>query len=400
MRYFIQKGKNEGPAGKNLFPAGVFENAKKRSNQEIPCMLEELFTLFSGEHYLSIMLILILSCILWGRNMLSERVRQDSLWVTIISCTLLVFQDILENYAQLDAARRTLRLFTSIVGYSLRPVAVLGFLLTVWPVNYKRWQFWLPVVLNALLYATALFMPLTFSFDENYIFQRGPLNGTAFVICILYLILTLIILFNRFRDMRSGDNGILYLCTLGCLGAAFMDIFLNDSILVPALLISSLTFYQFLRTQDTDHDSLTRLWNRMTFYEDCKKMKNAVSAVASIDMNGLKEINDSRGHEAGDRALRMISLALRRVMNRKVLAYRIGGDEFMVLFLNCGDKEIAKALERFQDEISQTGLSVSIGVAKRQQPRYSLDELIRSSDRQMYEEKRSYYQIHNRRKRN
>ncbi|MBR0408150.1 MAG: hypothetical protein IJI53_08945 [Clostridia bacterium] len=94
-------------------------------------MLEELFTLFSGEHYLSIMLILILSCILWGRNMLSERVRQDSLWVTIISCTLLVFQDILENYAQLDAARRTLRLFTSIVGYSLRPVAVLGFLLTV-----------------------------------------------------------------------------------------------------------------------------------------------------------------------------------------------------------------------------------------------------------------------------
>lgn len=94
-------------------------------------MLEELFTLFSGEHYLSIMLILILSCILWGRNMLSERVRQDSLWVTIISCTLLVFQDILENYAQLDAARRTLRLFTSIAGYSLRPVAVLGFLLTV-----------------------------------------------------------------------------------------------------------------------------------------------------------------------------------------------------------------------------------------------------------------------------
>lgn len=362
-------------------------------------MLYELAALIGGEHYLSLMLIFILVIILRGRNMLSDRVNQDSFWVTIIVCTLLVFQDLLENFAQLDPARRTLRLITSISGYFLRPAAVLGFLLAVWPAHHKRWYLWVPVAINALLYLTALFMPLTFFFDEDYVFQRGPLNGSAFCICIVYLILTLMMVYRRFQDRRSGDSIILYLCTLGCLGAALLDIFLDNSILVPAILISSLTFYQFLRTQDTDHDTLTRLWNRMTFYEDCKKLKNAVTAVASIDMNGLKRINDSQGHEGGDRALKTISRALRDIMSRKVIAYRIGGDEFMALFLHCSEAEIHNALERFSEEVNQAGLSVSIGLAIRQSARDSMDDLIRSSDSRMYEDKRKYYQIYDRRKR-
>ena len=363
---------------------------------ELPILL----TLLTGEHFLSLMLILLLSCILRGRNMVSGRAHPKSLWITIISCTLLILQEILENYAQLDPARRTLRLITSITGYSLRPVAILGFLLSVWPMNRKRWLLYFPAVINALLYSTALFSPLTFSFDEHYIFRRGPLNGMAFIICILYLFLTLYAVARKFKDWRSGDSFILSLCVLNSLGAAFLDVFLNDQILIPAILISSLTFYQFLLTQDADHDALTRLWNRMSFYADCRRMKNAVTAVASIDMNGLKEINDKQGHESGDRALRKIGWALRSIMSRKVRSYRIGGDEFMVLFVHSGETEIHQALERFTDEINQMGLTVSIGVATRKTPQDSLDELIRSSDMRMYEDKKYYYLVHDRRRRN
>lgn len=362
-------------------------------------MLKELVQLISGEHFLSLMLIVILSCILWSRNMFSEQVRQDGLWVTIIACTLLIIQDILENYAQLDPARRNLRLITSIAGFCLRPAAALGFLLTVWPLNKKRWFLWIPVGLNALLYSTALFLPLTFSFNENFVYQRGPLNGTAFVICLFYLILILVVVHIRFQDGRSGNSFIVYLGTLGCLAAAFMDVFFDYCVLIPSIMISSLTFYQFLRTQDTDYDALTRLQNRATFYKDCKRMKNAVTAVASIDMNGLKTINDSRGHEAGDRALRMIGRALRSIMNRKTLAYRVGGDEFIALFFQADEAEINHALEKFETAVQQDGLSVSIGLAVRQNARDSLDELIRKSDQKMYENKSSYYRAHDRRKR-
>lgn len=361
-------------------------------------MLEQLLPLVTGEHYLSLMLILILACTLLGRNMLSEEVRLDAFWVTVGICALLAVQDIMEMYAQLDPARRSLRMVTSIAGYSLRPAAVLGFLLAVWPLNRRRWYLWIPVALNALLYGTAFFVPLTFYFDEKYSFHRGPLNWMTFALCIAYLILALYVVHQRFRDRRLGDSPVLYLCTLGCLGAAVADVFIDTDTLIPAILISSLTFCQFLRAQDTDHDSLTRLWNRMTFYEDCRKMKNAVTAVASIDMNGLKAINDRQGHEAGDRALKRIGQALRRVMNRRVIAYRVGGDEFMLLFFRCDEAEVRRALAGVTEEVAQAGLSVSVGVALRQAPGDSLETLIHTSDLRMYEDKRSYYRTHDRRK--
>ena len=376
-----------------LFPAAA------GSIDEVAIMIDELGTLIIGDHYLSLMLILILSCILLGRNMLSKRVRQGNLWVTVIACALLVVQDIVENYSQLDPARRILRTLSSVDGYSLRPIAVLGFLLAVWPLGHRSWYLWIPIVLNTLLYHTAFFMPLAFWFDENYSFQRGPLNGSAFCICIIYLVLTLFVVHRRFRDRRAGDLLVLYLCTLGTLASAVLDIFFSDGFLVPAILVSSLTFYLFVMTQDSSHDSLTGLWNRATFYEDCRKMKNVVTAVASIDMNGLKKINDEEGHEAGDRALKMISRILHSSLSRNGIAYRIGGDEFMALFVHCGEADIQQALSGLREEVQQMGLSVSVGVALRQEAGDSLDELIRISDMRMYEDKRSFYQAHDRRRR-
>ena len=62
----------------------------------------EIAGLINGEHCTALMLILVLCCILSGRKALSERVHQGSFWITIIACTLLAAQNILENYAQLD----------------------------------------------------------------------------------------------------------------------------------------------------------------------------------------------------------------------------------------------------------------------------------------------------------
>ena len=89
-------------------------------------MIEEFGAVVGGEHYLAALLILILSCILTSRSILSERVNQGSFWITLFVCTLLIIQDVLENVAQLDPARRDLRMITSIAGYTLRPAAVLG----------------------------------------------------------------------------------------------------------------------------------------------------------------------------------------------------------------------------------------------------------------------------------
>ena len=83
-----------------------------------------------------------------------------------------------------------------------------------------------------------------------------------------------------------------------------------------------------------------------------------------------------------------------------MFAYRMGGDEFMVLFVHCGETEISQALVSLTDEMHRMGRSISIGVAVRQGPNDTLEELIRTSDMRMYEDKRNYYQSHDRRRRN
>ena len=75
-------------------------------------MIEQIGTFVGGEHYLAVMLILILACILTSRSSLSERVNQGSFWITLFVCVLLVIQDVFENIAQMDPARRNLRLIT------------------------------------------------------------------------------------------------------------------------------------------------------------------------------------------------------------------------------------------------------------------------------------------------
>ena len=361
-------------------------------------MIEEIRTVIGGEHYLAVMLILILSCILTSRSILSERINQGSFWITLLVCTLLVVQDVFEGIAQQDPSRINLRVITSIAGYTLRPAAVLGFLLVIWPPERPKWFLWIPVVLNGLLYSTALFSPLTFSFAADYSFQRGPLGGTVFAVCIAYLIMILFTIHARFRDRRIRDFFVIYLCALGCIGAMAVDILIESVTLISAILISSLVFYLFLRAQDMDHDPLTRLRNRSVFYEDCRKHGSSVTAVASVDMNGLKKTNDELGHEAGDRALKMIAHALQSIMNRKISAYRIGGDEFIILFFHCKEEEIRQAVTAFLDEVWRVGRSVAIGLAFRQECGDSLEEMIRISDQRMYEDKSRYYQAHDRRR--
>ena len=113
-------------------------------------MIEKIGTVIGGEHYLAVMLILILSFILINRNTLSEKVNQGGFWVTILVCSLLVVQDVIESIAQMDPARKDLRLITSIAGYTLRPVAALGFLLAIWPAGRQKWFLWIPAALNGL----------------------------------------------------------------------------------------------------------------------------------------------------------------------------------------------------------------------------------------------------------
>ncbi|MBU5479587.1 GGDEF domain-containing protein [Eubacterium sp. MSJ-13] len=124
-----------------------------------------------------------------------------------------------------------------------------------------------------------------------------------------------------------------------------------------------------------------------------------------IDINGLKVVNDSIGHDAGDELICGAAKCIEGSIGRKGQTFRIGGDEFVV-FTTMPHKEIDKALSDLKHETNEWSgkkidkLSLSVGYASAEKYKeLSIKELVKEADKSMYEQKKEYYQIsgHNRR---
>ncbi len=149
-------------------------------------------------------------------------------------------------------------------------------------------------------------------------------------------------------------------------------------------------------------DMLTGLYNRQGFYQRVETMReravelDAVQmTVISIDMDGLKRINDTYGHNEGDAALRVFGHMIRKSIDREVAA-RIGGDEFLIVFT--GDNNYGRAaeiVESIKKEIaaynklgaSPYEIHASIGSYTDNIHTQSLDDFLSKSDKLMYEKK-------------
>lgn len=151
-------------------------------------------------------------------------------------------------------------------------------------------------------------------------------------------------------------------------------------------------------TREARSDPLTGLGNRLAWDEaitaaESGGSERAVSVIV-VDLDGLKLANDTRGHEFGDRLLRLFAEVVRTSVRANDLVARIGGDEFGILMLDTGEERCAEIARRIREatarhaDIDAFPLSASVGHATR--PAASeVDEAARSADMQMYLEKRA-----------
>jgi diguanylate cyclase (GGDEF)-like protein len=114
-------------------------------------------------------------------------------------------------------------------------------------------------------------------------------------------------------------------------------------------------------------DPLTGLGHRRTFHETlaASHRRPVATAVALIDLDNFKHLNDQAGHQEGDRALRGVAAALQGALRRGDTLYRLGGDEFAALLAVRDDDEALRAAHRMCDAVAggDIGVTVSIGVA-------------------------------------
>lgn len=165
--------------------------------------------------------------------------------------------------------------------------------------------------------------------------------------------------------------------------------------LVFALLLSAMRTQYDRQRELARTDVMTGLRNRRAFWSDgelelerCRRFAQPV-AVAYIDVDGFKRVNDRFGHRRGDDLLRVVATTLVDSLRRIDLIARIGGDEFAVLLPGTDATGAATALGKLQERLAIAlrdpfGTSCSIGCVVATAAPISIDEVMHRADNLMY----------------
>lgn len=160
------------------------------------------------------------------------------------------------------------------------------------------------------------------------------------------------------------------------------------------------------------HDSLTGLPNRLLFLdrlehgiEQASRHRNSLY-VLFLDLDRFKEVNDTYGHETGDKLLHKISFLLKSIVRKEDTISRLGGDEFTIILQEVDAKYISritkKIIEKMQEKIIIDGKNIyttfSIGISKYPEDGSNSEMLLRNADTAMYKAKemgKNQYQFYN-----
>lgn len=137
------------------------------------------------------------------------------------------------------------------------------------------------------------------------------------------------------------------------------------------------------------HDQLTGVFNRNAFQRDVQK-RDADIGVIFLDINGLKDINDGDGYSGGDAVLAAVSRSVHELLPDTAV-YRMGGDEFVLLWQGGDEREFRRDVERVRSLFAGTlGFTASVGCAwvRRED---DIGEGLIAADARMFAAKRDFY---------
>ena len=186
--------------------------------------------------------------------------------------------------------------------------------------------------------------------------------------------------------------------------ASFIVIYRTETGMPQTLLFTTRDIDENKRWEEkllyTSHtDELTQCFNRRAYIKDSQLAwsRNQPFTLISMDVNGLKPVNDHLGHAAGDELIQGAASCMQQCFGAYGNIYRVGGDEFMAL-LTAPDVPLGKMEKGFKEVLSAWSgdmvktMSVSSGYVSSGEKHWSsLEEMEREADNRMYEDKKTYY---------
>ena len=201
----------------------------------------------------------------------------------------------------------------------------------------------------------------------------------------------------------NNQNSDVYTWTLKNLlvysaGGIISSHFINRSRLERYVFAASAVKLAELQKRYAYYDQMTGLQNRRAYNEKLEQLKEKMPdslCVIMADINGLKEANDTLGHEAGDELITGSARCLSESFAMTDMIYRLGGDEFAVI-VEGNEEDVLRSLDKLSGLSRKwkgrfvDGISISCGYATNKE--YSdLDLIITTADQRMYESKSRYY---------
>lgn len=263
------------------------------------------------------------------------------------------------------------------------------------------------VVVCSVVFTAAGFTGKLFSMEGGS-YSETSVTTLYLITTILFFCYSFGVIYRYRRVLGTHDSVAMSTYLLFPLICIFINIFEpNLSLTYPSSALSFILLYvmlnhdnensyilrdQFLM-QVTRHDELTGLLNRRAFSDAYHGIESDIDiGVVFFDVNGLKYINDTYGHEAGDELLIKISGKL--IENfRKEEIYRISGDEFVVLMPGISEKLMNVRLEKVRESLIEGEYQLA-AIGSAYGPSVVLNEIAKIAENRMYEDKRVFYAKH------
>lgn len=211
----------------------------------------------------------------------------------------------------------------------------------------------------------------------------------------VYLLSVLILIFPEVSQLQAMYSLDIKLRFIGSMLFVIVLGYLMETSRVKAQR-SSNRANALLKTMAT-RDELTGLYNRRAIRNIFEQRLDKQTTLAICDVDHFKRINDSYGHEIGDKVLKQVAISMQHSLRESDVVVRWGGEEFLVLLPNTDIKEGINIIERMRYELSATSfevrghalqLSVSAGVVSSTEHN-GWDEMVSIADKYLYQAKES-----------
>lgn len=262
-------------------------------------------------------------------------------------------------------------------------------------INYKK-LFCLPAAVNGLITMSSLWTGLVTHVSTDNVYTRGPLYPLPYLAAAFYLLGTLRFITRNETPGRQMETKIMVGVILAVATSSACEITMRRyGMLWSTTMACLILLFLVTTTNKVLYDPLTGTYTRLAYHKRLDTIQNGRGAatLVIVDMNGLKAINDTLGHAAGDRAIIQIAQALLAIRMRGLKLYRYGGDEFVLIGDGCIaqwlEKELEQALNRC-GAVEGIPLSFAYGIEEYQGG--DLHTLLEEMDQKMYRKKQAMKQ--------